>query len=68
MPYDAIVAEYIAEDLEKNLCGAKIEKVQQPEADEIVLQLHKDAVRKKLLICLSSSGSRIHFVEHPYEN
>ncbi len=68
MPYDAIVAEYIAEDLKNCLCGAKIEKVQQPEADEIILQLHKDSLRKKLLICLSSSGSRIHFVEQPFEN
>ena len=68
MPYDALVAEYITEDLKKKLAGAKIEKIQQPEADEIVMQLHFSGVRKKLLICLAPNGARIHFTEIPYEN
>ena len=68
MAYDALVASIVAEDLAKVLEGAKIEKVQQPEADEILLQLHTIAGRKKLLICLAPNASRIHFTEINYEN
>ncbi len=68
MPYDALVADYITADLKEKMTGAKIEKVQQPENDEIVLQLHNMGLRKKLLICLAPNGSRIHFTEDNYEN
>ncbi len=68
MSYDAILAGLIAKDLQNELSGAKIEKVQQPENDEILLQLHCINGRKKLLISLAPSGSRVHFTELSYEN
>ena len=48
--------------------GAKIEKVQQPESDEVLFQLHCASGRKKLLICLAPNGCRLHFTELTYEN
>ena len=68
MAYDAIVASVVAEDLANQLAGAKIEKVQQPEADEVLFQIHCNTGRKKLLICLAPNGSRVHFTELSYEN
>ncbi len=68
MAYDAIVASVVAKDLAKQLAGAKIEKVQQPEADEVLFQIHCNTGRKKLLICLAPNGSRVHLTELTYEN
>lgn len=68
MGYDAILAGVIAEELGNTLAGAKIEKIQQPGSDELILQLHCGLGRKKLLISLSANGSRIHFTELPYDN
>ncbi len=68
MAYDAIVASIVAKSLANELAGAKIEKIQQPEADEILFQIHCNSGRKKLLICLAPNGARIHFTELNYEN
>ena len=68
MAYDALVAAIVANDLANQLAGAKIEKVQQPESDEVLFQLHGNSGRKKLLICLAPNGSRLHFTELSYEN
>lgn len=68
MAYDAILAGVMADELKELLSGAKIEKVQQPESDEVVLQLRSRAGRKKLLISLSPNGSRLHFTELSHEN
>ncbi len=41
------------------LCGARVEKVQQPERDELLLALHSSAGSKKLLISASPENCRI---------
>ncbi|MDO5441570.1 MAG: NFACT RNA binding domain-containing protein [Bacillota bacterium] len=62
------MASIVAKDLKNELVQAKIEKVQQPEVDEILLQLHCISGRKRLLISLAPNGSRVHFTELTYEN
>lgn len=66
--YDTLLVGIIAEQLNKELRGAKVEKVSQPEADEIILQLNTDFGRKKLLLSANPQGSRVHYTELVYEN
>ncbi|MBR0130387.1 MAG: NFACT family protein [Firmicutes bacterium] len=69
MAYDGIMAGIAARELSKLLTGGKIEKVQQPEPDEIILQIREDrGSRVKLLISSAPQGARVHITELPYEN
>ena len=69
MAFDGIMAAIEARELSLQLEGARIEKVQQPEPDEIILQVStvKNG-RKKLLINVSSQAARVHFTDLAYEN
>jgi len=69
MAFDGIFAGIEGLQLKKQLQSARIEKVQQPEPDMILLQVHIAAgERKKLLLCVSSQGARIQFTKLSYEN
>ena len=68
MAFDAgMLACVIAEVREKSL-GARIEKVFQPERDEIVLQIRSLEGGKRLLINAGSSNPRFGFTEEQKEN
>lgn len=70
MAYDGFLAGVIARQLDKELQGAKIERVQQPEPDTVILQVYAPAtgMRKKLLICVAPQGARVHYTKLSYEN
>ena len=70
MAYDGFLAGTIARQLDTELQGAKIERVQQPEADTVILQIYAPVTgqRRKLLICTSPQGARVHYTKLNYEN
>ena len=68
MPLDAVALGAIAYELNSQLEGAKIEKIHQPERDEILLMLKGQAGNKKLVMSASSANARIHLVEENKEN
>lgn len=68
MSFDGVFAGAIARELDKDLAGARIEKIQQPESDEIIMQAAGRAGRKKLLLCTNPQGARLHYTSLPYEN
>ncbi len=68
MSYDGLFAGVIARQLNRELIGAKIEKIHQPEPDEIVMQLHCNGRRKKLLISVASTSASVYFTEQNIEN
>ncbi len=70
MAYDGFLAGAVARQLDSELQGAKIERVQQPEPDEIVLQIYSPVTgqRKKLLLCTAPQGARVHYTKLAYEN
>lgn len=70
MAFDGLMTGAIARQLAEELAGAKIEKVQQPETDEIIMQINcpKLGKRQKLLLCVSPQGARVHFTKQTYEN
>lgn len=68
MPLDAVALGAIVCELDSMLTGAKIEKIHQPERDEILLVLKGKTGQKKLVISANSANARIHLVEESKEN
>lgn len=68
MSYDGLLAGAVCRELKTLLPGAKIEKVTQPESDQIVLLLRTSEGRFKLLLDISSQGSRVQLTDLDFEN
>ena len=68
MPLDAICLAAVREELSERIVGMKIDKVQQPERDIIILTLRGMGASCRLLISAGSGGARIHLTEHQFEN
>lgn len=63
MSFDGLVTGAAARQLNSLLAGGKIEKIYQPEADEITFQVHAGKERRKLYISTNSSHARIHLTQ-----
>ncbi len=61
MPFDGIVVSAIVSELNNHITNGKIEKIYQPEADEIHMLIRCGGKNYRLLISASSSHPRIHF-------
>lgn len=68
MAFDAGMVTAVADELRRSFIGARVEKVQQPEKDELILVLHRDRVSERLLISASPSSPRIHITSSVKEN
>ncbi|GAA0085029.1 NFACT RNA binding domain-containing protein [Clostridium sp. CTA-7] len=60
MALDGIYLYSLVYDLKKSILNCKIDKINQPEKDEVILTLRKDRQNIKLLISASSKFPRIH--------
>jgi len=60
MALDGIYLYSLVNDLEKSILNSKIDKINQPEKDEIILTMRKDRSNIKLLISASPRFARIH--------
>ena len=68
MAYDGLLARAVCNELSFKLKGSKIEKIYQPESDQILIQLRTLDGRVKLLADVSSQGSRVQLTENEFEN
>lgn len=68
MPFDAIAVSAVVSELGSKIVGGKIEKVHQPEKDEIRLFVKCDKKNYILLISADSQNPRIHLTEHQKQN
>lgn len=68
MALDGLVVASIVEELKSLLCGNKIEKVYQPEADELILLIRSQGKNLKLLLSSGSQYPRVHFSKESKEN
>ena len=59
MPQDAITLAKTARELNDLFEGAKVNKITQPSADEIVLSLYSKSGAYKLCICANAVGTRV---------
>ena len=69
MAFDGIVTKGVVTELNKTLKGAKVNKVLQPNKNEVVLDLYsKDGGKYNLLISILPEGCRLHLTTHLKEN
>ena len=69
MPLDAIFLSALTKELNETLPGARIDKIQQPERDTVLLQLRsQSAGNRRLLLSASPNHPRLHYTEAKYEN
>lgn len=68
MAFDGAFLDSVINELSNTVMGARIEKVLQPETDEIILQLHTNSKGDRLLLSSSPSAPRIQLTELPKKN
>ena len=68
MPLDAICLGAVTNELNQALAGCRIEKVYQPDRDEIVLQTRGQGGAKRLLLSIAAGAPRVHFIDAAREN
>ncbi len=68
MALDGIVVSSIVEQLNKEIIGCKIDKIYQPEKDEVILTIRKKGVKNKLFISANATNNRICLVKDNKEN
>lgn len=68
MSLDAICLGALRAELEREITGMKVDKVQQPAKDRLVLGLRGNGKPRKLLISAGSGNARLHLTEETDEN
>ena len=68
MPFDAVFLSAVTAELRTSLIGSRIDKVQMPARDLVVLQFHGQGGNGRLLLSASSNSPRIHLTTEPLEN
>lgn len=68
MAFDAGMMQAVVNELDERLSGARVEKIHQPERDEVVILLHTKSGASRLDICVTPGSSRINITTEQKEN
>ena len=68
MPLDAIYLSALTAELKEKLEGGRIDKVQQPERDMLLLSLRAKGENLRLLLAAGTGNARVHLTESSFEN
>ena len=68
MALDAVAVRCLAKEIKKSVTGGRIDKIHQPEKDEIVLGIRTYTESFNLLLCASPAHPRIHFTNTKKQN
>lgn len=68
MPFDGMAAYAAAAELRRNLILGKIEKIYQPQPEQLLFNIHTKEGKRKLFISASASHSGIYLVDTAPEN
>ena len=68
MPLDAIYLSALTAELKDKLVGGRIDKVQQPERDMLLLSLRAKWENLRLLLAAGTGNARVHLTESSFEN
>lgn len=68
MPFDGIVVRSMVDEMNQTILNGKIDKIYQPEKDEIVLSIRSFNGNFKLLISANPSYPRFHYTQFNKEN
>lgn len=68
MPFDGLVLAAVRQELDEKFKGARIEKIYQPEKEELALVLHQPGLRQRLLLSAHARDARVHLTATAKEN
>lgn len=68
MPLDALCIHALAGELQERLAGGRIDKVQQPERDMLLLSLRANGENLRLLLSAGTGSARVHLTRAAFEN
>jgi predicted ribosome quality control (RQC) complex YloA/Tae2 family protein len=68
MALDGVVISNIVNELNEKIVGGKIDKVNQPEKDELILSIRSNKTTYKLLLTVEASAPRIHLTNISKKN
>ncbi|MEE1013769.1 MAG: NFACT RNA binding domain-containing protein [Clostridia bacterium] len=68
MSYDGMVTHCVVSELNRLLVGGKVDKVYQPEREEIILAIRTPQGNYRLLLSASASNPRVHLTSVAREN
>ncbi len=68
MALDTATVSALAEELSGRLTDGRIEKIQQPEKDLLLLTVRSEGENRKLLIRAAGPNARVHLTEQSFEN
>ncbi|MDD6703555.1 MAG: NFACT family protein, partial [Clostridiaceae bacterium] len=68
MALDGIFLSKIKDELIREICFSRVEKVHQPSREELVIHLRGKAGARKLFLSIRGNSPRIHLTEHAPEN
>lgn len=68
MPFDAGVMAAVVKQLENTAVGARIDKIYQPDRDEIILNIRTQSESKRLLLSACAGSSRVGYLSADREN
>ncbi len=68
MAFDTLCVKKIVSELSEKLCGGKIDKIYQPEKDELLFAVRTKTENLMLVISASANNARVHFAQKTKEN
>lgn len=68
MPFDGILAHFMAKELDSTLSGGRIGKIHQISRDTIIIQVRAAGENHRLLVSSNPSSARIHLTDRQYES
>jgi len=68
MAFDGIITMAVAHELSEKITLGKIEKVYQPESDELVFNIHTKQGNVKLYASVNSASARVHLMDGTLQN
>ncbi len=68
MALDGIFLSNIKDELTNKAVGLRVDRVNQPTKDEIILNLRGKGCSYRLLFCVRADSPRVHFTSHPIDN
>jgi len=68
MPFDAVFLSAVTAELRTSLIGSRVDKIQMPSRDLVVLQFHGANGNGRLLLSASSNSPRLHLTHAALEN
>ena len=68
MPLDAVFLSALTNELREKIEGGRIDKIQQPSKDMVLISLRAKGENRKLLLSAGTGNARIHLTKASFEN